>query len=85
MPCSDFLLVLRFGQAPAGLLHFLREQRRAVNLDDLQRAARGVQVLGRARQRVRAGTTVDVVLELAARRIQRARELPIHQLEGVRR
>ena len=46
------LLVLRLGEPAAGLLHLLGEQRRAVNLDDLQRAARGMQMLGGAQQRV---------------------------------
>ncbi len=56
-----------------------------MNLDDLERAPRRVQMLGRAQQRVGRRAAVDIVLELAARRVERARELAVHELEGVRR
>ena len=78
-------LVRRLREPAARLLHLLGEQRRAVNLDDLQRAARRVQMLGRARQRVRSGPAVDVVLDLRTRRIERARKLLVDELERVRR
>jgi hypothetical protein len=37
-----FLLVFRLGEPATGLLHLLGKQRRSVNLDDFQRAARRV-------------------------------------------
>ncbi len=84
-PLLGLLIVLGLGQAPAGLLHFFGQQRGAVNLDDLQRAACDVQIFRGAQQRVGAGAAVDVVLELAARGVERARELAIDELERVRR
>src|SRR5262245_17910268 len=78
------LVVLRLGEPTASLLHLLGEQRPAVDLDDLQRAARRMQVLGRTQQRVGAGAAVDVALELRARGVERARELLVDELESVR-
>ena len=77
-------LVLRFGQPPARLLHLVCEQCCAVDLDYFEGAPRDVQVLRGAQQRVGARAAVDVILELAAGGIERARELSVDELERMR-
>ena len=48
-----------------------------MDLHDFQRAAREMQELGGARERIRPGLAVDVRLELAARPVEGVRELTI--------
>jgi len=56
-----------------------------VDLDDLQRAAREMQQVRRPQQRVSVGVPIDIVLELATRVVERARELAIDQIERMSR
>src|SRR5690606_4050805 len=65
-------------------LHLLGEQGGAVELDDLQSTVRGVQQIRRAQPRDGAAVAVGVVFEVAARGLERRRELTGHQLQRMR-
>src|SRR5690606_8466318 len=71
--------------ATARALHLFGEHAGAVQLDDLQRALREMQQVGRAVERVAADVTLGEILELAARGIERAADLAADEIEGMRR
>src|SRR5262249_47567029 len=76
-------VLARLGELATRLLHLLGEQRGAVDLDDLQRATRKMKQVRGLDERRLIAVTVDVFLALAARRIERGRELAIDQVKRV--